>query len=685
MRPILCTLVLLVLCFAQDELFSSIIPSWEIPPSQLWRFRNLQKPLQFARLNCPTASIINFNLPGRPLTPLFASERVAGKRWIAAFDESQVALECSSEGVTGSVRIGVDHYLISPLENGAHVVHEFEENRKEEEENDSLEDEDEPTYPKDYVAMQGRQMAVIRILVAYSSAALREAGSEERLRSKLDAQFDLFNLALRNSGAGHVQVELAHLYLSTVRYSPRNSDQISSSWRSEYNEVRHQHEADIGILIVEEEAKGCGRARKNAKASTASGFVGYDCIDGLTFEHEVGHIIGCEHDRGTSSARSQWHGHQEPGQWRTILAYDCDGRKCPRVNHFSNPDINYLGRPTGVRGESECGKLWASDRSLEVASFLGSSGGSTGGGSGGGNGGTGGGNVYKYNCFGDQTRWTAAQRAWCCANEKRGCPVYKYNCFGDQTRWTAAQKAWCCANEKRGCPVYKYNCFGDQTRWTAAQKAWCCANEKRGCPVYKYSCFGDQTRWTAAQRAWCCANEKRGCPVYKYNCFGDQTRWTAAQRAWCCANEKRGCTGPTTPGTQQCPSNIPTLSPTLQLQTGLKATYNRHLLQVVGSCDTGRSDNPCAGVAPHSTSRYYPAGSKVVYQNKLFTLVGNTWKATAACTSLQNSSTAKSSSQLPSLLFPVFGGVLLLAAALAVVASRRLSKQKTTDPSWSKI
>ena len=41
-------------------------------------------------------------------------------------------------------------------------------------------------------------------------------------------------------------------------------------------------------------------------------------------------------------------GYKHPSNlFRTVMAYDCPGG-CPRVLHFSNPNVNYSGAPTGT-------------------------------------------------------------------------------------------------------------------------------------------------------------------------------------------------------------------------------------------------------------------------------------------------------------------------------------------------
>jgi len=72
-----------------------------------------------------------------------------------------------------------------------------------------------------------------------------------------------------------------------------------------------------------------------------------------TYAHEVGHNMGCAHDRrtgGGAGKHSYSYGYQDSrNQFVTVMAYDwtCPGN-CQYINYFSNPEINYEGDPTGI-------------------------------------------------------------------------------------------------------------------------------------------------------------------------------------------------------------------------------------------------------------------------------------------------------------------------------------------------
>jgi len=125
--------------------------------------------------------------------------------------------------------------------------------------------------------------------------------------------------------------------------------------------LRTTHGADQVTLLRQYVDEGCGLAwvLTNDKARYSYAVVhdgsktdgsGWFCSD-LTYVHEVGHNLGCAHDRDNAGLTGRFdysYGYQDPAQlFRTVMAYDCAGG-CPRISYFSNPDVLYNGKPTGV-------------------------------------------------------------------------------------------------------------------------------------------------------------------------------------------------------------------------------------------------------------------------------------------------------------------------------------------------
>ena len=126
---------------------------------------------------------------------------------------------------------------------------------------------------------------------------------------------------------------------------------------------RDMYDADLVILVTHKGA--CGEAAvvgANADNAFAAMSQSGTCWDNYQLAHEIGHLLGAGHWIDNKGATDYAHGHKggpHEDLFRTIMVSDSGG---PKIQHFSNPDVNYMGEPTGTAGFSNNARVireWA--------------------------------------------------------------------------------------------------------------------------------------------------------------------------------------------------------------------------------------------------------------------------------------------------------------------------------------
>jgi hypothetical protein len=201
---------------------------------------------------------------------------------------------------------------------------------------------------------------IIDLLVAYSPEAKLANGGQNGIEALITLAVAETNQAYLNSQAP-VQLRL----VGTLETSDSESGNMSTDlgrlasttdgYLDDVLTERAALGADVVSLIVNS-GNYCGVGYQlgmlhPAYADYAFNVVKDNCATGYySFGHEIGHNLGLshDHDNASSGLYAYSYGHQAPdASFRTIMAYTCVGG-CVRVQHFSNPDIDYAGQPTGV-------------------------------------------------------------------------------------------------------------------------------------------------------------------------------------------------------------------------------------------------------------------------------------------------------------------------------------------------
>jgi hypothetical protein len=209
----------------------------------------------------------------------------------------------------------------------------------------------------------------IDLMVLYT-AGMANAYPGSQIDTRIQHLIDQSNLALTNS---QIDTQLNLVYSQVVNYPDDSIGDMYAALRELTNNVgvfsdietlRTLYGADQVALLRRFVDEGCGMAwllQQPSDARNAYSLVhdgaktdnsGTYCSD-LTFVHELGHNLGCEHDRANASYIPRYpysYGYQDPdGLFRTVMAYadGCPGG-CPRISYFSNPDLTYQDKPVGI-------------------------------------------------------------------------------------------------------------------------------------------------------------------------------------------------------------------------------------------------------------------------------------------------------------------------------------------------
>ena len=313
---------------------------------------------------------------------LQARDAKLSARAAAADPANSVILVRSGDTVTGSIRKDGQLYRLRPLSDGRHVLVEVDETRMP------------ADHPADYNSLPQVAMpvsdragiaaassgtpATIRVLVVVTNGAVAAYGGN--MQSLVQLAVAESNQGYINSNVG-ITLELAGYETTSYAESSSFSTDLSR-FRSTSDGVmdsihtsRNNTRADVAVLVINN-ASSCGLASSiGSTAATAFAAVHWDCATGYySFAHEIGHLQSARHDIATDSSTSPYaygHGYRyEPAsgaRWRTIMAYACTAG-CPRLNFWSNPNINYNGVPMGIAASADNQRVLVNTKAT-VAAF----------------------------------------------------------------------------------------------------------------------------------------------------------------------------------------------------------------------------------------------------------------------------------------------------------------------------
>lgn len=198
----------------------------------------------------------------------------------------------------------------------------------------------------------------IDVIVFYTESARLAAGGAAQIEATAQAAVDAANTAYANS---QITTRLRLVHTRETTYNEEGGDYSAHlNWLASDPTVaalRETYRADMVDLLVQDPAFcGLGFLMGGVSPSFASSaftVTTRSCAVGnLSFAHELGHNMGAHHDPANGGGTPAFpfsFGHFVNGSFRTVMSYSTQCPSgCTRVPRFSNPNVNYLGQPTGI-------------------------------------------------------------------------------------------------------------------------------------------------------------------------------------------------------------------------------------------------------------------------------------------------------------------------------------------------
>ncbi|GEM_PF-1426812 len=226
--------------------------------------------------------------------------------------------------------------------------------------------------------LQDEAPTIVDILVVYTELSKAGAGGKDGIETLAQLAIEESNLCFSTSGI-NMQLNLVNVVQANYTETGNiESDlyNLSDGSIPDLETLRYaDYKADLVSMITEREDSGtiAGIAwilynlsdPGNRDSSAFSVVRRAYAVGNYVFPHEIGHNLGCAHDRNnadnTYRAFPYSYGQRFTAQgvtYATVMTYPPG----VRIPYFSNPDISYNGTPTGVSSNS----LFATDNAATI-------------------------------------------------------------------------------------------------------------------------------------------------------------------------------------------------------------------------------------------------------------------------------------------------------------------------------